>query len=166
MDYVLIHRFEYLNIRWPEVFNTVLEEKSLSERQIRKYSILSIYYSDDDTIKLINQDDCLCNYISNARDYLAIDEPDIDKLIHGFNLLDVCFVGFDYETLNKDLLHAVYEESLYEINADNLRLIQEKILDISNDDIVHKNYTLLLLHSDSAITQYINHNINEYFDLK
>lgn len=156
----------YLNIRWPEVFITVLEENALSERQIRKYSIFSIYYSDDDTIKLINQDNCLCNYISNARDYLAIDEPDIDKLIHGFNLLDVCFVGFDYGTLNKDLFHAVYKESLYEINAENLRLIQTEILGVKNDeDIVHKNYTLLLAHFDSAITQYVNQNINEYFDV-
>lgn len=157
---------KYLNIRWSEVFNTVLEEKNLSEKQIREYSIFSIYYSDDDTIKLINQDSCLCNYISNARDYLAIDEPDIDKLIHGFSLLGVCFIGFDYETLNKDLFYAVYEESLYEINAENLRLIQTEILGVKNDeDIVHKNYTLLLSHSDSAITQYVNQNINKYFDV-
>lgn len=79
-------------------------------------------------------------------------------------LLWVCFVGFDYETLNKDLFHAVYQESLYAINAENLKLIQMKILNISDDgDIAHKNYTLLLSHPDSAITQYINRNINEYF---
>lgn len=157
---------KYLNIKWSEVFNMVLEEKNLSEKQIREYSIFSIYYSDDDTIKLINQDSCLCNYISNARDYLAINEPDIDKLIHGFSLLGVCFIGFDYETLNKDLFYAVYEESLYEINAENLRLIQTEILGVKNDeDIVHKNYTLLLSHSDSAITQYVNQNINKYFDV-
>lgn len=157
---------KYLNIRWSELFNTVIEERNLSEKQIRNYSIFSIHYSDDDAIKLINQDDCLCNYISNARDYLAIDEPDIDKLIHGFKLLGVCFVGFDYGTISKDLFHAVYTESLYEINAENLRLIQTEILGVKNDeDIVHKNYTLLLLHSDSAITQYVNQNINEYFDV-
>ncbi|WP_124100971.1 hypothetical protein [Ruminococcus sp. Marseille-P6503] len=157
---------KYLNVRWPEVFNTVLEEKSLAERQIRKYSIFSIYYSDDDTIKLINQDDCLCNYISNARDYLAIYEPDIDKLVHGFKLLDVCFVGFDYGTINKDLFHAVYKESLYEINAENLRLIQTEVLGVKNDeDIIHKNYTLLLSHPNSEITQYVNQNINKYFDV-
>lgn len=33
------------------------------------------------------------------------------------------------------------------------------------DDIVHKNYTILLSHPDSAITQYINENINKYFDI-
>ena len=157
---------KYLNIRWSEVFYTVLEEKNLSEKQIREYSIFSIYYSDDDTIKLINQDSCLCNYISNARDYLAIDEPDIDKLIHGFSLLGICFIGFDYETLNKDLFYAVYAESLYKINAENLRLILMEILGEKNEeDIVHKNYTLLLSHPDSFITQYATQNINEYFDV-
>ncbi len=157
---------KYLNIRWPEIFKMVLEEKFFSERQIRKYSIFSIYYSDDDTIKLINQDNCLCDYISDARDYLAIDEPDIDKLIHGFSLLGVLFIGFGYETLNKDLFYAVYEKSLYKINAENLQLVQTEILGIKNDeDVVHKNYTLLLSHPDSAITQYINQNINEYFDV-
>lgn len=156
---------KYLNIRWPEVFNTILEEKTLTESQIRRYSIFSIYYSDD-MIALINQDNCLCDYISNSCDYLTIDEPDIAKLIYGFKLLGVSFVGFDYETLNKDLFYAVYEESLYEINAENLQLIQTEILGVRNDeDIVHKNYTNLLSHPDSALTQYVNQNINKYFDI-
>lgn len=157
---------KYLNIWWPEVFNTLLKENEFSERQIRDYSIYSIYSSDDDTIKIINQDNCLCSYISNTRDYLAIYHPNIDKLIHGFKLLDICFIGFDYKTLNKDLFYTVYAESLYKINAENLRLILMEILGEKNkEDIVHKNYTLLLSHPDSFITQYATQNINEYFDV-
>lgn len=155
-----------LNIRWSEVFNTVLEEKALSEKQIRKYSIFSIYYSSDETIKLINQNNCLCNYISNARNYLAIDNPNIDRLIHCFTLLGVCFIGFDYAELNKDLFHAVYDKSLYEINAENLQVIQREILEENNEyDFVHKNYTILCAHPDSAMIRYVNQNINEYFDV-
>lgn len=157
---------KYLNIWWPEVFNTLLKENEFSERQIRDYSIYSIYFSDDDTIKIINQDNCLCSYISNTRDFLAIYHPNIDKLIHGFKLLDICFIGFDYKTLNKDLFYTVYAESLYKINAENLRLILMEILGEKNEeDIVHRNYTLLLSHPDSFITQYANQNINEYFDV-
>lgn len=91
---------KYLNICWPELFYVALDEKALSEKQIRKYSLLSLYYSDEDTIELVNKDNYLCNYISNAHDYLAIDEADIGKLIYGFKLLGVCFAGFDYEVLN------------------------------------------------------------------
>lgn len=157
---------KYMNIMWPEAFYTALSNQSLSESQIRKYSIYSLYYSDENTIELVNKSNCLCDYISNSRDYLAIEDAGIDKLIHGFKSLGVCFVGFDYETLNQELFHAVCQESLYEINAENLQLIETKILNINNnDDILHKNYTLLLSHPDSAITQYMNRNINKYFDV-
>lgn len=71
----------HLNIGWPEMFSTALSEQLLTEAQIRKYSIFSLYYSDDDIIKLINKDNCLCNYISEAYDYLTIDNPNIDILL-------------------------------------------------------------------------------------
>ena len=154
---------KHLNMRWPEVFSTALSERLLTENQIRRYSIASLYYSDDDVIELVNKENCLCDYISNARDYLAIDNPNIDRLIHCFTLLGVCFIGFDYTELNKELFQAVYEGSLYKINAENLQLIQKEILGAKNvDDFFHKNYTILCLHPDSAITQYVNQNINEY----
>lgn len=156
---------KHLNLIWPQLFNMALEEKYLSENQIRKYSIFSIYYSDEATISLINQNNCLCDYIFKARDYLAIDDPDIDKLINGFSLLGVHFMGFDYEIVNKDLFNAVYEHSLYEINEENLRLIQKVILGVKSDeDINSKNYTILLSNSDSKITHYVNQNINEYLE--
>ncbi len=157
---------KHLNVRWPDVFLTALTEQLLTENQIRRYSISSLYYSDDVIVELVNKDNCLCDYISNARDYLAIDNADVDRLIHCFILLGICFIGFDYANLNKDLFHAVYEESLYVINSENLILIQREILGIKNDrDILHKNYTLLYSNPDSAITQYVNKNINEYFDV-
>lgn len=155
-----------LNITWPDLFNELLTKDNFSDSQIYKYSIYSIYYSDDDTLELINKDNCLSDYISNKCDYLAIEEPDIDKLIHGFKLLNVSFAGFDYDTANKDLLKEVYNNSLYDINDENIQLIQKEILNVTNnDDIIHKNYTIIVSHPDSALTQYINQNINEYIDV-
>ena len=53
---------------------------------------------------------------------------------------------------------------MYEINAENLQLIQREILGAKDaDDFFHKNYTILCLHPDSTITKYVNQNINEYF---
>lgn len=155
-----------LNIVWPNLFKEILSNDNFSENQIHKYSMYSIYYSDDNTLELINEDNCLCDYISNKSDYLAIEEPDIDKLIHGFKLLKVSFAGFDYDTIDKDLFKKVYNNSLYVINSENIQLIQKKILNVTNnDDIIHKNYTIMVSHPDSALTQYINQNINEYIDV-
>lgn len=152
-----------LNIIWPDLFIELLTKDNFSDSQIYKYSIYSIYYSDDDTLELINKDNCLSDYISNKCDYLAIEEPDIDKLILGFKLLNVSFVGFDYDTIDKDLFKEVYNNSLYVINSENIQLIQKKILNVTNvGDIIHKNYSLMTSHPDSALTQYINQNINEY----
>lgn len=155
-----------LNITWPDLFNELLTKGNFSDKGIHKYSIYSIYYSDNDTLELINKDNCLSDYISNKYDYLAIEEPDIDKLIHGLKLLEVSFAGFDYDTIDKDLFKEVYNNSLYAINNENIQLIQKEILNVTDtDDIIHKNYTIMASHQDSALTQYINQNINEYIDV-
>ena len=79
---------KHLNIGWPEMFSTALSEQSLTEAQIRKYSIFSLYYSDDDIIKLINKNNCLSDYISEAYDYLTMlnqafsDRAKLSKLLN------------------------------------------------------------------------------------
>lgn len=156
----------YLNMVWPELFRTAVTGHHLTEKQIYRYSLYTMYYSDDNSIKLVNGNNCLRDYISNEKEYLAINEPDIDRLIHCFKMVGVSFTDFNYEKVNMDLFLAVYEKELYEINERNLKLIQKEVLKIKNDeDIIHKNYTQLYLKPDSAITLYVNRNINEYFNV-
>ena len=155
-----------LNSRWPEMFMTALETDSLSDKQIRQYSIDTIYYSDDDIIQIINMDGCLSRYVSGAPDYLAINEPNIEQLIHGFELLEVRFSKLEYESSNKELFRAVYQNSLYELNFENLKLMLQQIFGIESEgDISHKNYTQILTQPDSPLAQYVNENISEYLDV-
>lgn len=156
---------KYLNLRWPELFGTALYEHALTEEQLRRYSLCSLYYSDDKTIKAVNQKNSLCDYISHATDYLAMKHPDIDKLIHAFELLKVRFVGFEGNRLHKELFRAVYEKSLYEINEGNLLLMQREVFGIKDEEeLFHRNYTLLLRHPDSALFQYMNFDITQYMN--
>lgn len=156
---------KHLNLRWHEVFTEILKQDFIADELVREYTILSIYNSDNDTLKLINHNNAFRDYISNARDYLAIKEPNINRLITGFKTLGVVFVGFEYESAHEDLISRVYEESLYEINEENLRLFQTEYLHASNEDITHRNYTILHSHPGYPMTQYIEKNINEYFDV-
>ena len=99
--------------------------------------------------------------------YLSInDDAYIDKLIAGFKLLEVKFKGIDYDKSNKVLFQRIYEESLYMINSENIQLMLCKMCGIEDqEEILHKNYSILCSISDSAITQYIEKNITQYIEV-
>lgn len=155
-----------LNLQWPELFSYAIEKSALSEKQIRLYSIYTLYYSSDDNIQAVNLNDCLTEYISNSADYLNINSPNIDKLIQGFILLNVSFISIDYDTAEEELFTAVYQNSLYDINFENVALMLRKIfLFRDENDIYHKNYSLVLTKSDSPLAKYVKQNIGQYIDV-
>ncbi|MBB6513326.1 hypothetical protein GGQ92_002133 [Gracilibacillus halotolerans] len=153
-----------LNQQWPEMFYNATEDSTLTERQIRLYSIYTLYYSDDEELQAVNIENCITYYISKSSDYLYIDEPDIDKLIQSFILLNVSFESID--TANAELLKEVYRNSLYEINFDNLRfMLREFYLVKDENDILHRNYTLILTQPNSPLAQYAKQSISKYIDV-
>ncbi|MGD6964555.1 hypothetical protein ACQCVB_20340 [Fictibacillus phosphorivorans] len=153
-----------LNQRWPEIFSSAREGNALTDKQIRIYSTYTLYYSDDASLQAVNKENCLSNYISNSADYLDIDDPDIEKLISGFILLNVSFVSIN--KANTDLLEAVYTNSLYEINFDNLQFILKEFYQVKDKkDILHRNYSLVLSQPNSPLVQYVNDNISNYIDV-
>lgn len=155
-----------LNMLWPEFFSYALKDSEFSADWVKRYSIGSFYYSASDDIKSINIDDCLTEYISNSMDYLAIEEPKVDKLINGFMLLDVSFVSIDFDNADKALFDSVYQNSLYDINLANLTLMLSKVYQINSEgDILHKNYTLVMSQPDSSLASYVNNNISGYLDM-
>jgi predicted transposase YbfD/YdcC len=153
-----------LNQQWPEMFSSAIEAGALTDKQIRLYSIYTLYYSNDDDLQALNTENCLTCYISNSSDYLHIDEPNIDKLIHGFILLNVSFVRID--KAHGDLLEEVYRNSLYEINFENLRFMLREFYQVEDDnDIYHRNYTLVLTQPESPLAQYVKNSICIYIDV-
>lgn len=155
-----------INKLWPEFFSISLENRALPDSQMRNFSIDTLYYSDNASIKVINIDNCLTEYISNSTDYLAIKQPDIQKLISGFSLIGVLFVSLDYEMSEKSLFGEVYRHSLYELNFENIALMlrNEHLID-NNNDIMHKNYTLIQKQGDSPLTTYVSENMSSYIDI-
>ncbi|MFJ5431193.1 hypothetical protein ACIPUP_18820 [Pectobacterium actinidiae] len=155
-----------LNTQWPEFFSYALTESEFSADWVRRYSIGTFYYSASNDIEAINIDDCLTDYISDSADYLAISEPKVDKLISGFKLLNVSFISIKFENANKILFDEVYQHSLYDINFANLTLMLSKVYTLnSEDDIRHKNYTLVMSQPDSPLASYVNNHINDYLDM-
>ncbi|WP_426043186.1 hypothetical protein [Bacillus pumilus] len=155
---------KYLNTEWPEMLSNAIKESNLTDKQIRLYSIYTFYYSDENNIRIIDEEKALSDYISKCADYLDIESPDIQKLIHGLRLLKISFVRIDNAKL--ELLEAVYSNCLYEINFDNLKLMLKKFYPVNEDEeIHHKNYTLVLSQPDSHLANYVNGNIDKYVDV-
>lgn len=154
-----------LNTLWPEFFSYALTESEFSADWVKHYSIGTFYYSASNDIEAINIDNCLTDYLSDSADYLAIAEPKVDKLISGFKLLNVSFVSINFENANKVLFDAVYQHSLYNINFANLALMLSKVYQLnSEDDIRHKNYTLVMSQPNSSLASHVNNHINDYID--
>lgn len=155
-----------LNTQWPEFFSYALTESEFSADWLKLYSIGTFYYSASNAIEAINIEDCLTDYLSDSADYLAISEPKVDKLISGFKLLNVSFVSIKFENANKLLFDAVYQHSLYDINFANMALMLSKVYTLnSEDDIRHKNYTLVMSRPDSPLACYVNNHISDYLDM-
>ena len=154
------------NKYWPKLFETILEKEDFNEEQIKRFSVETLYYTDEEMLDLANENGALTSYINSTEDYLAIDNPNIEILIKAFKYLEVEMLKIDYESANKDLLKEVYENDLYALNFDNISLILEKIWEISSmEDIRHKNYSIICTDNDSPIYQRIENNMPDYINV-
>jgi len=155
-----------INEQWSGFFSLVLQSKIMTTAQIRKYSIDTLYYSDEEVITTVNVNNCLTEYISQCPDYLAIELPDIDKLVSGFLHIGVSFATIDYERSNKVLFDEVYQRSLYTLTFENISLMLKKEYRIERDsDIIHKNYSLVKSQADSPLAGYISENMLVYTEI-
>ena len=117
-------------------------------------------------MKNANIDNCLTDYISNDENFLNIKQPNVQKLINSFKLLNVRFIKIDYGVSAKELFAAVYQNSLYELNYNNLSVMLQNMYGINNEaNIKHQNYTLVRSRYGSPLYCTIEDNISEYVDV-
>jgi len=155
-----------INEFWNDYFSIACEELSLTESQLKQFSIDALYHCDSKLIEAVNSNKKLSEYISSNKDFLKIDSPKIEKLITGFKLINVSFKDIDYGSSHKELFAAVYKESLYALSFSNIKVILENVYKAINpNEIIHKNYTLIHGDETSSLMAYVNANICEYLDI-
>ena len=185
-QFSVVENIKFINVFWPvsseenlQKFVNLLSEYSPNFFKIALFSQLVpsyilydlslkiLYCLPQDIIKKINEyDNCLSNYIANSTDYLNIAAPDVEQLVKQFLFLKIKFAQINYETANKDLFNEVYDNSLYELNFANIKLMlstQYSIVD--EQDIIHGNYTCVQNKPDSPLADYIAQNVDVYLHL-
>ena len=152
-----------IHTHWPEFFSLMMVDSHFTNTQIKRFS-LDILYNEFERLEAINIDNCLTRYISENNSYLEIDEPNVNKLIFQFGMLDVSFVSLDYEKSNKSLFDAVYQCQYYQINFDNIRLMLVEEYHVHNEaDIKHKMATLILSEPETPLSKRMHDEIMEFF---
>lgn len=152
-----------LNHLWSSIYQYILTESEFTISQKKQYAIDTLYYSMNEDIESVNENNCLSNFISHTSDFLNIFAPNIDKLINGFTLLGVRFTWIEHDQSDNDLFNAVYKNNLYQLTFDLICLMLETAYRIQkSDDFRHKNYTLIISKIDEPLAIYVKENINNY----
>ena len=168
------HKFiEKANTKYPNLWADIKNEPKNIENT-RVYIALSMYYTDNETLKKMNVDGSLGAYISTSGYHFmlpAYQQPEfINRLIESYECLNVKLKNISSTTNNKYLsksylLQRICRKYLYEINIENLEFILKRnIMKYDEYDFRHQNYTFLVRSNQLNLMRYINNNINEYLE--
>ena len=154
-----------INKQWPQFFNQVVTGRKMSERQIKGYSIATLEYTNENDLNAVNVNNCLTEYISLRQDYLEIQNPNIMRLCDAMKVLSVSFKQLDYQISNKDLFKAVYRNSLYEINANNIQLMLEVEYHIeNNEELLKKCISFVFSEPEEPLCKYVQDNMDLFLE--
>ncbi|MGL5904426.1 MAG: hypothetical protein ACRCZO_17210 [Cetobacterium sp.] len=156
---------EKLNSVWSENIKFILEDNLFSEAEKHRYSLISLYTSNDELLTRINSESILKKYIENKESYLQIDNPKKLKILSAFEKLEIKFKSINYEVSDEDLFKEIYLNSMYELNFNNITLMLKKIFGITLEEKIRtKNYTIICTDKESALYKYVNTNIGVYIE--
>lgn len=154
-----------LYLMWPSYFSDSISNVQ-NNQDLYVLSIFTLYNISDNLLEKANDKNCLAEFISNSPDYLNITNPQIDTLINAFKKLGVRFRKINFELSDKGLFSEVYKNSLYDINNENIKLMLNVLFYYDNEeDIKHKNYSLVFRNPESELNCYIRKNAGRYIDV-
>ena len=156
-----------LNEQWPGIIHNWLSPDSFVDHKgdfrIKDYIISTCYSTPIEIISKMNIEQCLTTYISNESDFLAIENPNTDKLISTLEALEVKFVAINPTNANKELFEQIYQKNLYFINSAMIFLLLKTFYEIPfSIDYTTKNYSLISSQPEQPLKIYIDLNIEKY----
>ena len=152
-----------LSKHWPDFLHQSITNGWFDIKSMKEYSVNVLLYLDSESLHAVNIDDCLTAYVSKMPDYLYIDNPDIDRLITSFEEVGIVFDTIDEEHADTALLNAVYDNSLYVLNANNIAVILHTQYGIHDDEVInHRNYSEIMSQPNSPIAGYVMTNAERY----
>lgn len=144
-------------------FQTWCEDGLIQGAEWQMFALDILYTFKLVPLRKINKANWLTDRISLDRNFLMIDQPDIQKLIPSLQALKVQFHSIDYRRgIDVPLLQAVCQENLYILNFSTLRTFMEIYWDISANEIESRSYTHILENPECPLSQRVLGNMETY----
>lgn len=137
----------------------------LSDAEWQQYAVATILYSSPEVLQRVNKKNWLTCEISDRKNFLQINAPQIDKLINGFKALKVRFKDISYRKEDIPLVKRVYEENLYELNPVMLELWLSVFYGAPRGESLKKSYSYLMARSDEPLSRRVEENLKEYLEI-
>ncbi len=150
---------------WPQLLLEIVNAEAWSKEQIKRFSVEILVCLAKEELESYNQNNCLTELISLDDKYLDIATPNINRIISAFKHLNIKFEKINYQSSNKDLFDEVYKNSLYSLNYDNIELMLKVFCNASDEEIKHKNYSVINSMEDGYIKAYVDLNIVDYLNV-
>ena len=150
---------------WPQLSFEIIVSHAWSNIQIKRFSIEMLTCLTVEELEHCNHNDCLSKFINSEEKYLDIENPNVEKLISAFRSLNIKFEKINYHASNKELFEGVYKNSLYSLTYENIALMLQVFAKATDDEIRHKNYSIINSMEDKCLKVYVDSNIVDYLNL-
>lgn len=137
----------------PEWFRIWCESGGiLLEGEWRPFILDALYFLSEDDLGHINQEQWLTKRISDDRDFLQLDHPNIRRLIPALKTLQIQFCRVDYREEDVSLVREILCENLYVLNLPMLKTAMAVFWDISPAEVEKRSYSQILCHSQEPLS--------------
>lgn len=156
--------------KWDSFWHLVQTSFSDDLKRIVLFDLIHLFSDSlgDETLLKLNKKQILTNYINTDSNLLkdVFEIININSFIQTLKILNVQFKLISpYEKI-KDLLLKVYENNLYQVKIDNLKLfcqIDGKY-NYSEEDFLQSNFSFLRANEETYLYKRICKNLNEYVE--
>lgn len=146
----------------PAWFREWYESGLLKGSEWKLFLLDSIYSLSSEQLLRINADNWLADAISDDRDFIRIDHPNIDKLVSAFKSLNVQFPFVEYGEDEMPLLGEIYRENLYVLNLPMLRIFLKEYFGASGPEAESRSYSYISLSPDEPLSKRVLENMVIY----
>lgn len=137
----------------------------LDDSEWQQYAAQTLLNCGLTLLRQMNQDNWLSDRISNRETFLQINNPEIKKLTIALRTLGVRFRNLTFREQDLPLVERVYQENLYELNANMLELWLSTFYGAPINEALKKSYTYLLYKPDEPLSRRVEEHFGEYLEV-